>query len=470
MIPTHPAANGRIPILVTVLAGGILAAWSHRAAANDAPEYLTVRAPIADTLEAVPSTTGDIGVTPESWTAKREGFPLRTVVLMERLREKYYPKTGIHFIDDAVFTVSPRIYHRYQDLGADSGTEATAAGGAMSFESGWIADRLRVNLVGYTSQKLYGPGDRDGSGLLRPGQESYTVFGEAFGELRLGRDTSLFAGRVPVDQPFINGNDSRMTPNTFRAVGLRTLAVPDLKLGLGHVDRIRFRADSEFVPMSVQAGAPGTDEGVSAIGARYDFAEDLYLGVVNQYGWNLFNTLYVETESLFDLVGDLQLRVGGQFTDQRSIGDALVGDFQTRSAGVKAALGFRGFILSTSYVTTANGGEIRNPWGGSPSYHSSMISDFDRAGEDSWKVGLSYDLGHLGLKGVAASAAWVRGDTPESGAAASADQQEFNTTLDWRPDVELLENVWFRVRYAINDRDQVESRDFRVILNYAYSF
>ena len=51
-------------------------------------------------------------------------------------------------------------------------------------ESGWLNDFLRFGLTGYTSQKLYGPADRDGTGLLRQGQEGYTVLGQSFVELK----------------------------------------------------------------------------------------------------------------------------------------------------------------------------------------------------------------------------------------------------------------------------------------------
>ena len=92
------------------------------------------------------------------------------------------------------------------------------------------------------------------------------------------------------------------------------------------------------------------------------------------------------------------------------------------------------------------------PWGGSPSYNSDMISDFDRAGEKSVRATLSCDFTDFGLEGVAASTSWVYGDTPESGSAASQDQQEFDVNLDYRPPVEFLDNFWLRVRYAWNDR------------------
>ena len=42
----------------------------------------------------------------------------------------------------------------------------------------------------------------------------------------------------------------------------------------------------------------------------------------NQYGVNMFNTVYAEADYLLPLNQDWKLRLGAQFTDQRAVGDA----------------------------------------------------------------------------------------------------------------------------------------------------
>jgi len=90
------------------------------------------------------------------------------------------------------------------------------------------------------------------------------------------------------------------------------------------------------------------------------------------------------------------------------------------------------------------------------------------------RFNLSCDFTEFGLEGFAASTSWVYGDTPDSGAAASPDQQEFDLNLDYRPSVKWLDNFWLRVRYGINDREfdhgGIDREDFRVILNYSFLF
>ena len=114
---------------------------------------------------------------------------------------------------------------------------------------------------------------------------------------------------------------------------------------------------------------------------------------------------------------------------------------------------------------------MRNPWGGSPAFNSVMISNFSRPGEDALRIGLSYPFESIGLKGVSASANYVRGDTPESGPAASSDQEEFNVNLDIRPENGVFKEFWLRFRYGRNDGLLgIENENFRVILNYSMKF
>ncbi len=151
--------------------------------------------------------------------------------------------------------------------------------------------------------------------------------------------------------------------------------------------------------MSEQAGAPGSERGVSVLGLRYNFSDDFHIALVEQYGWDMFNTIYLESDQMFDLTDDLDLRIGAQFIDQRSTGEEILGDF-------------------------------------------------DRAGEDSIRLGTSFDFSELGLDGLAADVTWVYGDTPDSGRSASPNQQEVNFTVDIRPPIDLLENFWLRGQRA----------------------
>ena len=58
-------------------------------------------------------------------------------------------------------------------------------GGSAGFKTGYFGDFAALGATGYTSQRLYGPLDKDGTKLLQPGQEQYTVMGELYGQFKL---------------------------------------------------------------------------------------------------------------------------------------------------------------------------------------------------------------------------------------------------------------------------------------------
>ena len=165
------------------------------------------------------------------------------------------------------------------------------------------------------------------------------------------------------------------------------------------------------------------------------------------------------------------MKTGVQFTDQRSVGDELLGRFDTQHYGAKISLGYEGLIASTSLTYTANGASIRKPWGFSPSYNSIMISDFDRAGELSYRLSLSQDFSELGFDGFAVSAIYAIGDTSKSNATFTGKQREVDLNIDYRPPVKTLKNLWLRLRYGQLDRDNATNiKDVRFIVNYSSEF
>lgn len=454
--------SNTIPGLVVAGVFGAPLVWA-------VPEYLQSEEPVSADLERQPSATAGIARDasgPFDWEMVR---PSR---FLPEWRKAAIAETGNPFFDEMGFALRPRFYYFHRDFDTAMNQESAALGGSLSVETGWWKDSVRVGFTGYTSQKIYGPSDRDGLGLLAAGQKGYSALGEAFVDLKFG-ETRLRAGRTRVDLPFINDHDIRMTPYTFEGIGLSSEVIPDLQLGLGHITRIKPRTESSFESMSEKAGVVGVDRGVTAVSARYDLSEDAFVAVTEQYGWDMYNTVYAEAEHLFHLGEDWKFRLRAQFTDQRSVGDELLGSFVTQQAGAEFALEYGAWIGTVSFTTTGDGASIQNPWGGQPTYHSMMISDFDRPDEESWRLAMSYDFSDCGIKGLSANASWVSGNTPDSGKNSAPDEEEFNVTIDYRPPIQVVDDFWLRLRWAQNDEKgggAVDRTDIRVILNYSYLF
>src|SRR6185436_13505886 len=153
-------------------------------------------------------------------------------------------------------------------------SEAWAAGGSVAYQSGYISDFFRIGAAAYTSQPLYAPSDRDGTLLLKPGQDGYTVLGQVYGEAKFTDRIFGAVGRKEINSPFISKNDNRMTPNTFEAITAYgtaggTAAAPEWRFMGGYVDKIKERNSDKFVWMSKDAGAANAERGVSFADATF---------------------------------------------------------------------------------------------------------------------------------------------------------------------------------------------------------
>jgi len=438
-------------------AGALALLCLHVLSAAQAAEY------IADE-ETAPTTVEDAEGPMEKAFSIEAPEPSAFPLLKKRL-EKAPP-----FWRDTQLLMQPRLYYfdRHRENVFDS--QALAYGGGLVYGSGWWRDRVKLNASLYTTQKAYGPDDKDGTLLLKPGQEGFWVLGEANVELKLRQDTVATLYRQAFDLPYINRNDSRMVPNTFEAYTV-IHAQPGWDFGVSHVTKMKRRFSDEFVSMSEAAGFSGTDEPMTMAGFSYNFDDDMNIGAINLYSWDYFNTLYAEANAVWRFRQGQALRLGGQFTHQKDVGDAIGGDFDTFVYSGKVSGSWRNAIVTLAFSSTDDNDRIRSPYGGYPGYLSLMLSDFNRADEDAWLLGTSYDFTSMGVPGLSGFVNYAQGYTPDSGSNASPDQSEFDITVDYRFQSRAVKGLWLRARAAFLDQDEdvpggFEVRDYRVILNY----
>ena len=352
--------------------------------------------------------------------------------------------------------------------------ESFATGGSLMFRSGKWKDFFTVHTEVFTSQKLYGDIDRDGAQLLREKQKELTVLGTAYAQFDY-KKVRLRLGRQDFSLPYVNRNYSRMIPNTFEAYALNIGRGKFEGIG-GYLDKIKKRDSGSFVSMSKAAGVAGdSDEGMAMMGVRFQPNKNLDFGAINFYTFNVFNIFYSEINYTKPLKDKDGLKLSAQFTDQRSVGDELLSKspFQTQVWSVEGRYGFSDAILRAAYSATSERGTISSPYGGYPGYISLMKSDFNRAGEQAWMVGLTYNFSRIGLDGLSMNTKYASGYNAEdfSSGAKRTDQQEFDITFDYYPPAgRPLAGFWLRVRGAKRWQDGLESgHDIRVLLNYTFS-
>src|SRR6185436_19273084 len=335
--------------LLTVLSGGTalgqqennIDIWS--AAPSDLTFAVTQVPPIATVTQVAPEdsalTSTEQGHTPlvdsfdtQEWRLEKRRQALKDTKFEFNLRSFYFDRSDFN--------------------GAEK--QAWAIGGWLGVKTGYFLDHIAFGATVYTSNPIYAPDDRDGTTLLAPGQNNYTVMGEFYAELRIVKDVGITVGAKGYDTPFINRNDTRMTPNTFEAVVLqgrtklgtsssaaaaaddgiglskdgKEVAVPtptpaedvaSIKYGLGYFYKIKAQNDSEFVSMSEDAGAD-VERGVWSAGALYENGK-FNIGAIDYYSEDIINIAYAESKLEVPLGDDWKLKFAGQYVDQGSVGN-----------------------------------------------------------------------------------------------------------------------------------------------------
>src|SRR6267378_6108059 len=350
-IRTSLGEYGRAAVASLVIMSGADSAFGQQEKEIDvwmaAPSDFTLavtQVPPVLTVTQVAPTDSALTSTEQGRTPLDESFEFRQWRL-ERRRQA---------LKDTKFEFNFRTFYldRSQFSGAES--QAWAIGGWLGVKTGYFLDHIAFGATVYTSNPIYAPDDRDGTLLLAPGQNGYTVLGEFYAELRIVKDVGITVGAKGYDTPFINRNDTRMTPNTFEAVVLqgryefgdssngadvtsdgiglskdgKSVAVPTptpaqdvaaIKYGLGYFDKIKERNDSEFVSMAIDAGAH-VERGVWAAGAVYEKGK-FNIGAIDYYSQDIINIAYAQTGFELPLATDWRLRFAGQYVDQDSVGD-----------------------------------------------------------------------------------------------------------------------------------------------------
>ncbi len=409
------------------------------------------------------STEEEPTSTEQGQTPLDESFGLKT-------HQEWVRETRRKALEDTKWDVQVRSYYLDREKYDDTDSTAWALGGSVGFKTGYFRERLAFGATGYGSAPLYAPDDKDGTLLLKPGQEAYAVLGELYGEFLVTEDIRLSLGRRAIDTPYINRNDSRMTPNTFQAVTVQGLhggdeGRPEWRWGGGYFDEIKERNSDDFVSMSRDAGAT-VERGVYALGGNYKMG-DFSFGAVDYYSNDIINIFYTEAKYGVPLGEKTKLNFALQYSDQQATGDNLLrgDDFEARQWGAKAELGWRGALLTAGYTAASGDTNMQNPWSGYPGYTSVQVEDFNRDGEDAWLLRAAYNF--QTVKGMSIYGLYVDGSTPEAPGQFAKDEYDFN--WPWTIGEGVLKGLMLRLRYAHveqSDPADTDLDDLRIMVYY----
>jgi hypothetical protein len=318
---------------------------------------------------------------------------------------------GNDAVVDAFQGIEPIVHLRtyYWDSQSTSGSlsEAWALGGWAGLRTRWYGDVLQLGVLGYTSQKLYGPADKGGSQLLAPGQDPINVLGQAYGSLRYAGQT--FTGyRQMIDQPWVNPYDTRMIPNLFEGY-LLSGKVADIEYIGGYVTKFKARDSNTFEWMSSAAGSTGPQQGMVLVGARFPVADGGYFRIAEQHLIDTYNTAYVDGAYPLAIGAEGRLWMRGQYANQQSVGSAGLGVFNTWMYGVGGNYEHGPVAVQVAWTQTSRNKETQAPFGANPSFLHMMQVDFNDANEKAWLIGGAFDFATMGAPGLKATVIYGNG-------------------------------------------------------------
>lgn len=468
-----PRGRRRTRHALAVALGALLLAWTASARAQapaapaPAPEAPYPGVPLSATLPYWPEP-------PEHLLTPEEPLPMGDPPLLRRvvpgLADGMAPLTP--FLRDTALSLRLRTFY-FNRLNPDgTENEAWAFGGWLAYQSGWLLDTFAIGTVGYTALPLYAPDGKPGTLLLQPPDDSIFVLGQVYGQLRYKEYALLTGGRLLVDDGYVNPNDSRMVPNTFEGATL-TGQIGPVGYNVAYLTAMKPRQEEDFQNMAEIAGVQDRNRGLVLTRLAAEPLPGLSLYAANYLVPDVFNTAYGNADYRHALADDLAFRIGIQYTDQRSTGDEFLDDFQTWNFGLRADLLWRGLTMGAAFGVTGDDARLRTPYGAWPGYLAFMETDFNRADEKAWGVGIRYDfntgtlLPSLQRSGLVVFMRYAEGYDAVDPATNRGlpTNREGNFDVIWN--LPWVQGLQFRFRTAYTDRGVGRVQQaYRIIVNY----
>ncbi|MET4387674.1 hypothetical protein ABIB73_003431 [Bradyrhizobium sp. F1.4.3] len=410
-----------------------------------------------------------------SWTVAK----IRPQPYMNEIYWQLPDDTPAFFRDSLVQFVA-RTYDLTRDNSNGTKSQAWAAGGWVAFRSGLVGDIFGVHAAYYTSQKLFGPLDEDGTKLLAPGQNSIGTLGQIYGRAQFG-DQEFRGGYQLVDTPLINPQDNRMVPNTFGGITLDSLPDKDRNYdyALGYLWNVKQRDSNDFIPMSDALAGDAINHGAAFGMVKYRPFTGLSTVVMDYYIQDYINSGFVQAEYDFKQPKNVpNWIVGANLITQQSVGANLLtgNSFQTGQFSAKLQMVYAGWTLFAAGSATDSASAIFSPFGTKPNYTDMQQVSFDSAGEKAIGGSVAYDFGYAaGLPGVSTGVWYTRGWDAIDPATQLAipNRSELDVWLQYRPTEGPLKGFRLKTQYSSlwqqgNARDV--QPEFRFIVDYTVLF
>jgi hypothetical protein len=412
------------------------------------------------------------------------------------------------FIGDSKASLTMRNFYFDQNTVNTTNNNGEASewgqGFILNYQSGFTEGTVGfgVDAVGMLGVRLDGGGRNTKAGRDRtPGQlfplESDGSAVDEFskggltGKVRVSK-TEARIGTLTPRLPILVSNDGRMLPQLFEGGMITSNEIDNLTLTAGQIEHAVGRASSNSTGLSVAGGTQESNKFYFAGGdwkinsdltAQYYYAnlEDYYKQHFAGLGHNLAlgegslktDLRYFRTTSDGKNGKEAGYGVGGYTKN----GDGKI-DNNTWSAAFTYSLGSHAVMLGhqrvsedSNFVQLNQGGLVNEGAGGASVYllTDRLVNSFTRAGERTTFGQYSYDFATLGVPGLKASVAYLKGTNVKVAGGNDAKEWERDIALDYAFQDGALKGLGLGWRYGVlrgNAPGQADTDQNRVFVSY----
>ncbi|MCG8531423.1 MAG: OprD family porin, partial [Desulfovibrionales bacterium] len=399
-------------------------------------------------------------------------------------------------IDDSMTELSlrniyiNRNYRNHRTAGTDrlpGLAEAWSQGACLDISSGYYRDTVGFHGSWYGALKLVGDKAKFGSGVLhehsatpenghlQARQTSYNKLGQVYLNSRLGGEVlnaSLRLGRMFINTPLLNDDDSRTTPSTTQGLFAEANYLNSSVYSVLS-DRSSLKTQTGFHKYENSAGDSWK---IYVLGGYLDLDNGLYFHIASGTAPDYKKRNYLNLSYNLKLAKKTDLLLDGQYQTAKSDGFKLKTDLNSKLFNIATRLTMDSFGITLSYQQV-NDNEFNYSWGGSDStelnsWNAVQVLDFNRKDEKSWQGRIDYSFAGLGIPGLSIMTRYIRGEYKDIDINSGRDRKR--REWEWSSDLKYsfrqgnLAGLTITLRNAVvrGDNKNSAGNDFRFIVNH----
>ncbi|MGY2173186.1 OprD family porin [Pseudomonas gingeri] len=418
------------------------------------------------------------------------------------------------FIEDSKASISSRTFYYRADTreGTANDQDETAQGFKLDYKSGFTQGTvgfgldaqalMGIHLDGgrghHPDSNSFFPSDSDGGASQTWGRVG------ANAKFLISKTEAHVGSALAPNLPILVSNDSRLLPQTFDGGIVTSKEIDNVTLTAGQLEHVYGRASSNDTGFSV-AGATRDSNQFRFAGGDWKVTKDLMLQYYHAEMQDFYKQDFLGLVHVLPIGEDQSFKTDLRYFDSRSDGKNGDAGYQFNNNGGYAknkgevdnktwtamftyTLGGHAIMLGHQSVSDDGGfvfnnegnvvdGNGRAEGNGGSSFYlftDSVVGSFIRAGEQTNFGQYSYDFAKLGVPGLKASIAYLRGTDIKATTGVGKDQTEWERDLrvDYVIQSGMLKGFGTTLRTGTyrGDTNVAAQDQTRLIFNYTYNF